>query len=190
MRSRSPSASRSNATNAAGVSAASRLTRDAAGWMRWPSTSKSRRPSTATTTSPSTTQRCGSERLSGSSSSGKYLVKGRSLRLPSSTSSPSRNTMQRNPSHLGSKTKSPAGTAWVALANIGSTGGMTGKRTSSTYRTPTTAAQDQLASARMHPDHRHCGAAGQIGHDTLALADHQPYRSRTYTLPGGRQGGR
>jgi hypothetical protein len=40
MRSSSPSASRSNATNDAGVSTASRLTREAAGWMRCPSTSK------------------------------------------------------------------------------------------------------------------------------------------------------
>ena len=36
--------------------------------------------------------------------SGKYRVMGRSFRLPISTSSPSRNTMDRNPSHFGSKT--------------------------------------------------------------------------------------
>ena len=36
-------------------------------------------------------------------SSGKYRVSGFSLREPSSTSSPSRNTMQRKPSHFGSK---------------------------------------------------------------------------------------
>ncbi len=33
---------------------------------------------------------------------GKYRVNGRSLRLVSSTLSPSRKTMQRNPSHFGS----------------------------------------------------------------------------------------
>jgi hypothetical protein len=41
-------------------------------------------------------------RLTAAATSGKYRVIGRSLRLPISTSSPSRNTIERNPSHLGS----------------------------------------------------------------------------------------
>ena len=43
--------------NDAGVSAASLSTRDAAGWMRWSSASKSSRSSVTMTTSPSMTQR-------------------------------------------------------------------------------------------------------------------------------------
>ena len=80
--------------------------RDSAGWMRWDSETQSSRsdPSTAraTTSSPSTTQRSGNSAFTASTTSGKYRVSGRSLREPSTTSSPSRNAMQRNPSHLGS----------------------------------------------------------------------------------------
>ena len=54
-----------------GVSSERRSTRDAAGWMRWPSRSKSRPLALATTISPSTTQRCGNCARMGSSSSGK-----------------------------------------------------------------------------------------------------------------------
>src|SRR5918995_64054 len=52
---------------------------------------------------------------------------GRSLRLPSSTSSPSRNTMVRNPSHLGSKLQGPSGRSETGLASIGATRGITGR---------------------------------------------------------------
>src|SRR5919108_2013464 len=52
---------------------------------------------------------------------------GRSLRLPSSTSSPSRNTTVRNPSHLGSKLWGPSGSPATGLASIGATGGITGR---------------------------------------------------------------
>ena len=82
--------------------AANISTREAAGWIRWSRASKSRPFLPAMTISPSTTARAGNPWRSGSMSSGKYRVRGRSLRLPSSTSSPSRNTMHRNPSHLGS----------------------------------------------------------------------------------------
>ncbi len=125
VRSSSPSASRSNATYDAGVSAASRRTRESAGWIRCCSTSNSSRPSTATTISPSTTQRSGSSALNASTSSGKYRVIGFSLREPISTSSPSRNTTDRKPSHFGSY-DAPAGISGTALASIGATGGMTG----------------------------------------------------------------
>ena len=81
---------------------ASILIRDAAGWMRWSRASKSRPLSPAMTISPSSTQRSGMLARSAGGSSGKYRVSGFSLRLPSSTSSPSRKTMQRNPSHFGS----------------------------------------------------------------------------------------
>ena len=70
-RSSSPSARRSQATNEAGDSAASMRTRDAAGWMRSRSASKSSAAVRAMTTSPSSTQRSGSWALSGSASSGK-----------------------------------------------------------------------------------------------------------------------
>ena len=70
-RSSSPSASRSQATNDAGDSAASIFTRDAAGWIRSRSASKSSEPSREMTTSPSSTQRSGSAALSGATSSGK-----------------------------------------------------------------------------------------------------------------------
>ena len=61
----SPSASRSNATNPAGVFSASMSTRLLAGWMRSCSTSNSSRSPTATKTSPSRTQRSGSCSLDG-----------------------------------------------------------------------------------------------------------------------------
>ena len=70
-RSSSPRASRSQPTKLAGVSSASIFTRDAAGWIRSRSASKSSSPSRAITTSPSTTQRSGSDALRGAASSGK-----------------------------------------------------------------------------------------------------------------------
>ncbi len=60
--------------------------------------------------------------------SGKYRVIGFSLRLPITTSSPSRKMMARNPSHLGSYIR-PLGIAVAGLANIGLTGGITGRST-------------------------------------------------------------
>ena len=60
-----------SATNDAGVSSASIATRDAAGWMRSDSRSKSSPCSVAITISPSTTQRSGRLARSGSSRSGK-----------------------------------------------------------------------------------------------------------------------
>ena len=66
-----------------------------------------------------------------STTSGKYRVSGLVLRLASSTSSPSRNTMHRKPSHLGSKTSPPnftgSGIPFTDLASIGRTGGITGR---------------------------------------------------------------
>jgi hypothetical protein len=80
-----------------------------------------------TTISPSTTHRCGSEASSGASSSGKYRVNGRSLRLANSIASPSRKTMQRNPSHFGSYNQpSPTGISVANFASIGDSGGWRG----------------------------------------------------------------
>jgi hypothetical protein len=95
----SPSASTSNTTSAAGVVSASMFTRDAAGWMRWESSSKSSRAlppdpvllvelvsvvepallvelvetpdGRAMTISPSTTQRSGSASRTAATTSGK-----------------------------------------------------------------------------------------------------------------------
>jgi hypothetical protein len=64
---------------------------------------------------------------------------GRSLRLPSSTWPPSRNTMVRNPSHLGSKLQGPRGSSATGLASFGATGGISGRSmppVSSTWRSP------------------------------------------------------
>src|SRR5689334_9909121 len=119
----------------AGVVSASMFTRDAAGWMRWPSSSKSSLgfcPSARriTTISPSTTDRGGSWSFACATTSGKYLVSVLPPRLASSTSSPSRNTMQRNPSHLGSYDMPAAtGISATLLASIGSTGGEMGSVT-------------------------------------------------------------
>ena len=52
--------------------------------------------------SPSITARGGKFASTASTTSGKYRVIGRSLRLPISTSSPSRKMIDLNPSHLGS----------------------------------------------------------------------------------------
>ena len=89
-----------------GVWVASSSTRLAAGWIRSCSASKSSRlPSpSGITISPSMTHRSGSSALTAATSSGKYRVIGRSFRLPISTSSPSRNTIDRKPSHFGSNT--------------------------------------------------------------------------------------
>ena len=52
--------------------------------------------------SPSITQRSGRFAVTAATSSGKYRVIGRSLRLPISTSSPSLKMIDRKPSHFGS----------------------------------------------------------------------------------------
>ena len=64
-------ASRSKPTNDAGVSAASRSTRDFAGWIRCCSAPKSSVAPVATTISPSTTQRSGSSLRTAATTSGK-----------------------------------------------------------------------------------------------------------------------
>ena len=86
----------------AGVCSASIRTRESAGWMRCCSASKSNPRSVAMMISPSMTQRSGSSALAAATSSGKYRVIGRSLRLPSSTSSESRKQIDLKPSHFGS----------------------------------------------------------------------------------------
>src|ERR1700733_95746 len=78
------------------------------------------------TISPSTTQRSGNSAMAAATNSGKYRVIGFSLRLPTSTCSPSRKRIDLNPSHLGSYDAS-GGIDLTDLASIGETGGMTGK---------------------------------------------------------------
>src|ERR1700733_16228221 len=78
------------------------------------------------TISPSTTQRSGNSAMAAATNSGKYRVIGFSLRLPTSTCSPSRKRIDLNPSHLGSYEAS-GGIDFTDLASIGETGGMTGK---------------------------------------------------------------
>ncbi len=58
------------------------------------------------------------------------------MRLPISTSSPSRNTTARNPSHFGSYSW-PGGISRASLASIGFTGGMTGRSTQGKVRSGT-----------------------------------------------------
>ena len=99
---RSPTASRSNATNDAGVSSASILTRDSAGWMRICSRSNSSPCGPATTTSPSTMHSGGKVPTSAGTSSGKYRFSGFLSRLWMYASPPETNTIARNPSHFGS----------------------------------------------------------------------------------------
>ena len=111
--------------NEAGVRAASSATRDAAGWMRCWSASKSSPVAVGRTISPSTTHRSGSSVRNAATSSGKYRVIGRSFRLPTSISSPSRKMIDRKPSHFGSYDPS-AGMLGTSFASIGATGGMTG----------------------------------------------------------------
>src|SRR5271170_6573475 len=83
--------------------------------------------------SPPITQRFGNSAVAAATSSGKYRVSGRSLRLPSSTWSVSRKQIDRNPSHLGSYDAS-AGIVLTGLASIGDTGGSTGKSMGSLWR--------------------------------------------------------
>ena len=99
---RSSTASTSNATNDAGVSAASIRTRDSAGWIRSWSRSKSSPAGPATTISPSTALSAGNAFESAAGSSGKYRFSGRLSRLWISTSPRVENTMARKPSHFGS----------------------------------------------------------------------------------------
>src|ERR1700712_1446910 len=122
----SPSASRSKAMNDAGVFVARNRTRLSAGCRRSCSASKSNPAEVATTISPSITHRSGNATLAASTSSGKYRVSGRSLRLPYSTLSPSRKQMDRKPSHFGSY-EAPGGMTVTDLASIGRTGGRIGK---------------------------------------------------------------
>jgi hypothetical protein len=84
---RSLTARTQNAMNEAGVCSASVGTRESAGWMRCWSASKSKPRSVAIMISPSITHRSGSSAVAAATSSGKYRVIGRSLRLPSSTCS-------------------------------------------------------------------------------------------------------
>src|SRR5262250_3036432 len=134
-RSSSPRASRSHPTNEDGVSAASSLTRDAAGWMRRSNASKSRPPAPTITISPSRTQRSGNVAARGATSSGKYRFIGFSSRLCSTISPPSRNTSVRKPSHLGSNCQpSPPGKASAALDSMGASGGAKGRDMAAGYR--------------------------------------------------------
>src|SRR4029077_2617635 len=84
------------------------------------------------TISPSITERSGRLAFTASTTSGKYLVIGRSLRLPISTSSPSRKMIDRKPSHLGSY-DAPGGISATALASIGGKGVITGSCMSSLW---------------------------------------------------------
>ena len=111
---------RSKKTIAAGVVRASSFTREAAGCSRSCNASKSSPWDVAMTISPSSTQRGGNWARSVSTSSGKYRFSGFRSRLWIRSSSPSRNTRVRNPSHFGSKTQeSPEGSSSTRLASIG-----------------------------------------------------------------------
>ena len=103
--------------------------------MRSRSASKSSAPSRAMTTSPSSTQRSGSAARSGAASSGKYRSSGLRSRDCVYTSSPSRKTRARKPSHLGSNSQpSSLGSESAALASIGSIGGSNGSAMAQRYR--------------------------------------------------------
>lgn len=110
----------------AGVRSARSFTRDSAGWIRSVRASKFSCPSRTMTISPSSTHRGGRFRSSASASSGKYLVSGLPVRLPSSISGPSRKTIARKPSHFPSYCI-PGGIFFTDLASIGLTGGITGR---------------------------------------------------------------
>ncbi len=63
-------------------------------------------------------------------------MRGLSFREPSTTSWPSRNTRHRNPSHFGSNQKlpsGPSGSAGEAFANMGASGGCTGRSMTGSY---------------------------------------------------------
>src|SRR5207302_11517894 len=77
------------------------------------------------TISPSITALGGKFAFTAATTSGKYRVIGRSLRLPISTSSPSRKMIVRKPSHFGSY-DAPGGISGTDFDSIGATGGMTG----------------------------------------------------------------
>ena len=68
---------------------------------------------------------CGEQRIG---QFGEVPPRGRSLREINSSRSPSRKTMQRNPSHFGSYSQpSPSGMERASLASIGSIGGWIGR---------------------------------------------------------------
>ena len=131
QKSRSLRQSRSKNTTDAGVCCDKSFARDAAGCKRSCNASKSSSSSFTMTNSPSSTQRSGKVWSKGSISSGKYRLRGFSSLLWMKISSPSRNTIVRNPSHLGSKIQSPsAGISSTRLASMGRTGGLTRRFTS------------------------------------------------------------
>ena len=79
------------------------------------------------TTSPSTTQRSGSAALSGVGQLREVAVERLEVALWVNTSSPSRKTIARKPSHFGSNSQpSPVGSPSEAFASIGSSGGSKG----------------------------------------------------------------
>ena len=113
---RAPPPGAERATQPGGSGGGGRRSR-AAGIRR----SRSRRRSTA---------RSGRAARSGASSSGKYRFSGRRSRLCTRSSSPSRKTRARKPSHLGSYAQpGPSGSDDWGFASIGSSGGGNGRRT-------------------------------------------------------------
>ena len=159
----SPSASRSKATYDAGVFSASMVIRDSAGWIRsWRISNSSRdspAPPSATNSSPSSTHRSGSCSRAAATTSGKYRVSGFVFRDASSTSSPSLNTRHRNPSHFGSNDNPPnfpgSGMPFTGFANIGCTGGITGRSMPATLaKHATPRAAPKQARAESDRNHR------------------------------------
>ena len=129
----SSSASRSKATNDAGVSAASRRTRDSAGWMRCSSASKSRPRSSASgmTISPSTTQRsgsCGQQRLDqlGEVAGERPLVAAGQLDLVAVAE---HDAAEAVPLRLVQPARRRPGSSSASLASIGAIGGAIGRVT-------------------------------------------------------------
>src|SRR3984885_11098746 len=138
------------------------------------------------TISPSITQRSGNSAMAAATNSGKYRVIGFSLRLPTSTWSPSRKRIDLNPSHLGSYDAS-GGIDFTDLASIGETGGITGKSICTLCCNPVLESGDGIASGG-NRRRRHRGSADQPGQGVLPEAGirrHQATARRVLPRRGG-----
>ena len=113
----------------AGCSAASFLTRLAAGCRRICSASNDSASPSWMTSSPSTARRSTARVCSADTMSGKNRASDLPDRPLSSTSAPALNARQRKPSHFGSNCQpGPSGRSATGLASIGATSRSTGSR--------------------------------------------------------------
>ena len=175
---RPSTASRSNATNRAGVSTASFAMRDAAGWMRCCSASKSSPRGDVTTISPSRTQPSGSGRVQRLLEFGEVAVQRLQVAALQQRRRRRRERRARESRPTSARTGSRArpGSASATLASIGSMGG-TGWSVgiAAFQRAPCTDVIGRTLSRRRVSNGTNAARAGRArGAPRRSLAERQP----------------